>query len=399
VRFGLGTIKNVGEGAANLIVTERQEHGPYKSLDDLCERVDLRTVNRRVLEALTKSGALDDFGPRERILAALDQALAAAQQAQKAAGIGQQSLFGGDSGAATATALPVVPAPTDRERLTWEKETLGFFLSGHPFESAARALAGRITANTSQVTDEMKDERVTMAGAIVSLRKIMTRKGEQMAVVQLEDLHGSIEAVVFPRTFAANPEIWREDNVVVIGGKITLRSDNGGRGEDEGKGRPEVLVDHAEEWVPDPNAPAFIEEEAPVDSPALIADTVSIGAVEVIDSDAFNGGEALGGDLIVDAGAAVARAFPGTRLTIEFYESRDRASDLDRLRRLHALLARSTGEDPYAIVFVAGNRRSRLVGEQLRIRYTPDLARALQQIVGPGSVKVAPNPESVEALT
>src|SRR5206468_1771023 len=98
---------------------ERQANGPYKSLHDFCERLDLRTVNKRVLEALAKGGALDAFGPRERVLAGLDRAMAAAQQAQKAAGMGQQSLFGLDPVLTQNNDLPVVPPPPDQQKLAW----------------------------------------------------------------------------------------------------------------------------------------------------------------------------------------------------------------------------------------------------------------------------------------
>ncbi len=390
VRFGLAAIKNVGAGAARLIVEERKAGGPYRSLDDLCERVDLRTVNRRVLEALTKSGALDDFGPRERVLAALERTMAAGQQAQKAAGVGQQSLFGGDSGAPTATPLPVVPLVSDRERLAWEKETLGFFLSKHPFGAAARALAGRVTANTSQVTEEMKDERVTMAGAIAGVRRIMTKKGEPMVVAQLEDLHGTIEAVVFPRTYALTSEIWRDDNVVIVGGKIAVRAN--GRGDDEGKGRPEILVDTAEEWVPnaDQTNDDFDETMSESDE-VILAGSVDLAMIDAYEADALASGEGMVPEIddLAGAPALAMAAQTQTRLTIEFRESGDRRKDLERLRQLKKLLASSVGDDPYAIVFIAGNQRSRLVGERLRIRYSPELAGAMERIIGAGCVKVA----------
>ncbi len=388
VRFGLATIKNVGAGAARLIVEERKANGPYRSLEDLCERVDLRAVNRRVLEALAKSGALDDFGPRERVLAALERTMAAGQQAQKAAGVGQQSLFGGDSGTPTTTPLPIVPSVPERERLGWEKEALGFFLSKHPFESAARALAGRVTANTSQVTEEMKDERVTMAGAIAGMRRIMTKKGEAMAVAQLEDLHGTIEAVVFPRTYALTSEIWQDDNVVIVGGKIAVRAD--GRGDDEGKGRPEILVDTAEAWVPnDSDGGEDFAAMVSSSDQIVLAGSIALDNTDTYESDGLTSGEGIVPEADALPGVPTVAGQAQTLLTIEFRESGDRRNDLERLRLLKDLLAQSVGDDPYAITFVAGNRRSRLVGERLRLRYTADLAQAMEGILGAGCVSIA----------
>jgi DNA polymerase-3 subunit alpha len=241
----------------------------------------------------------------------------------------------------------------------------------------------------------MKDERVLMAGAIAAIRRIMTKKGEAMVVAQLEDLHGAIEAVVFPRTYAANPGIWAEDNIVVVGGKITLRSD--GRGDDEGRGRPEILVDTAEEWVPDPNQPDPVEDESVVERPELIADTVDLSEIEDVGSDEVLG-HGLAVDLVAEAAPASPRSAAETvRLTIEFRESGDRRQDLDRLQRLHALLAKSPGDDPYAIVFVAGERRSRLVGDQLRLAYSQDLASTLEELLGVGCVRISA--EAVAALS
>jgi DNA polymerase III subunit alpha len=261
VLFGLGAIKNVGEGAARLVVAERVKGGPFKSLDDLCERVDLRTVNKRVLEALAKAGALDALGPRERVHAAIDRTIAAAQMVQKAAGIGQQSLFGGEMTASTASALPSVLPLSDQQRLAWEKESLGFFLSNHPFERAARHLASKVTANSSQITEEMKGERVTVAGCVMSVRKVITKRSETMCIAHIEDLHGSIEVVVFPRTYQITTDLWREDNIVVVSGKVDLRQSGGG-GDEESRGSAEVLADFAEEWVPS-GEPEPEEEAAP----------------------------------------------------------------------------------------------------------------------------------------
>jgi DNA polymerase-3 subunit alpha len=225
-----------------------------------------------------------------------------------------------------------------------------------------------------------------MAGAIASLRRIMTKKGEAMAVAQLEDLHGTIEAVVFPRTYAANPEVWKEDNVVVVGGKVTLRT--GGRGDDEGHGRPEILVDTAEEWVADPNQPDPIEDETVVDGPEQIANTVDLSLIEDPDDDQVVAGYGLSGDLVVEAEPVGYHAAAGAiRLTLEFRETGDRRNDLERLRRLHEVLAKVEGDDPYAIVFIAGQRRSRLVGEQLRLRYSPQVAQSIEEVLGAGCVR------------
>jgi DNA polymerase-3 subunit alpha len=426
VLFGLGAVKNVGDGAAALLVAEREAQGPYRSLDDLCSRVELRTVNKRVLEALVRAGALDGFGRREQVLAALDRALAAGQQAQRAAGVGQQSLFGGDFGAEQPTSLPSVPPLSDRQRLMWEKEALGFFLSDHPFQEAARFLASRITANTSQVSEEIKGERITLAGAIMSVRKIVTRKQETMVVAQIEDLHGAITAVVFPRTYAANPDIWREDNVIIASGRIDVRRVEGRGGDEDLRGIPELLVETAAEWTlssesqvesseysePDatidglgaePQPPGQWDDRA-INDPAFGPQPPTWSSDA--EDDEFGHGQNRkleANDVPCDntpgvSGALLSRTSSATRegnaaaaarrVTFIFRESGDQAADLERLRQLHSALAHWSGEDPYVIAFDGRSGRRRLVGDDLRVRYGPELANEAEAILGQGCVLI-----------
>ena len=217
IRFGLAAIKNVGEGAVETIVAEREKNGPFTSLDDLCSRVDLRTVNKRVLEALVKCGAMDDFGPRERVLAGLDACMTAGQKRQKAASTGQVdmfSMFGGDNddssgGPVMVTPLPNVPEVSRREWLAWEKEAIGVFLSDHPFRDAARWLSGPRYTTSAAIGPDLADVAVTIAGCVAAVRRITTRKGDTMAVATLEDLHGSVDVVGFPRTYQETAALWR----------------------------------------------------------------------------------------------------------------------------------------------------------------------------------------------
>jgi len=444
VRFGLGAVKNVGSGAAQLIVAEREAHGPYQSLDDLCERVDLRTVNKRVLEALARGGALDAFGARERVLAAIDRALAAGQQAQRAADLGQQSLFGGDLGGSQETSLPVVPPASDRQRLQWEKEALGFFLSNHPFQTAAASLAGKVTANTSQITEDMKGDRVTLAGAIMNVRRVTTKKQETMAIAQIEDLHGGISAVVFPRTYAANPQIWREDNVVVVSGRIEVRRVESQGTDEDLRGVPELLVDSATEWTPeefpspgpedgdfestfDLEPPSYEPEDSivgfelgsPEDSASAEANEMnSKEALEVRElGAAYDAGASVDAGELRDAAGPTASSEAATpaspirnpqsairnpeapqsairnpeapSVTFVFVESGDPANDLDRLRRLHAALSHWRGDDPFMISFDGERGRRQLVGDELRISFCPQLQTEVEAILGQGCVRLA----------
>jgi len=393
VLFGLGAVKNVGSSAAQTIVAEREAHGRYASLDDLCQRVDLRVVNKRVLEALGKAGALDAFGPRERIMAALDRAMAAGQLAQRAAEIGQGTLFGPEPLAAGGSLLPDAPPIPDQQRLAWEKEALGFFLSSHPFERAARHLHSTVTANTSQVTDEMNGERVTLAGAIMSIRRVVTKKQESMVVARIEDLHGGIEAVVFPRAYALNPEIWREDAIVVVRGRVAVRRVES-QSEEETRGIPEILVDTADEWVYDPGA----DESLPTsDDPVASLQPELAGSDPAADPVAADppdvAGPALDGAVCSESDDAAASEPARQRsVVITFRATADREADLKRLRQLQQTLAVFPGPDAIEIHFLERDACRRLVGESLSVAFNPTFQREVESILGDGSVRVTEQP-------
>ena len=204
IRFGLLAVKNVGQGAIESIITAREEGGPYKSLIDLCSRIDLRLANRKVLESLARVGALNAFGHPGQVLLGLEDAVAAGQATQRDRISGQTSLF--DMGAEEAVAferpLPQTAEVPVRERLRWEKELLGLYLSEHPMGEVAEQVGHFVNAYSSDLRDESLDgQRVVVGGIVTGLRTVVTKAGAQMAIVTVEDLQGSIEVVVFPRLY------------------------------------------------------------------------------------------------------------------------------------------------------------------------------------------------------
>ena len=204
IRFGLLAVKNVGQGAIESIIAARDEGGPFRSLTDFCTRIDLRLANRKVLEALAKVGALSPFGHPAQILLGLDDAIAAAQATQRDRISGQTSLF--DLGAADAAAferpLPTATEVPVRERLRWEKELLGLYLSEHPMGEVAEQVGRFVTAYSSDLRDESLDgQRVVVGGIVTGVRTVITKAKATMAIVTLEDLQGTIEVVVFPRLY------------------------------------------------------------------------------------------------------------------------------------------------------------------------------------------------------
>jgi DNA polymerase-3 subunit alpha len=233
IRFGLAAIKNVGEGAVEAILRARKD-GPFRSLFDFCERVDLRAMNRRVVESFIKSGSFDSLDPRRAALyAALDRAMEAGQKDQRDREQGQSSLFGPVDGDGHASAGPDrirdVPAWGEGERLAFEKESLGFFITGHPLERFRTELAQWATSSTGRLLEMADGREVSLGGIITALRPIKTRKGERMASFVLEDLEGGVEALVFPETYKKVGERLADDLVVLARGRAEVL--------DEGKAR------------------------------------------------------------------------------------------------------------------------------------------------------------------
>ena len=226
IRFGLLAIKNVGAGAAESIVAARTSDGGFSSLQDLCERIDLRLANKRVFEALAKVGALKKFGHPAQLLLALDDALAAASSAQRERAAGQVSLFDSAPGLASSVEVRLpsaVEAPT-RERLRWERELLGVYLSDHPMNALAPMLAPYVSAFVGDFVDEVPgDDRVVLGAIVTNVRTLVTKAGAAMGILTVEDLTGSIEVVAFPKTWEATRSSWVEGEALLIAGRPELR--------------------------------------------------------------------------------------------------------------------------------------------------------------------------------
>ncbi|MFQ5876143.1 MAG: DNA polymerase III subunit alpha [Acidobacteriota bacterium] len=229
IRFGLSAVKNVGAAAVQEILRAREQLGRIGSLAALCREVDLRLVNKRVLESLVKAGALDRLGPtRSALCAAVDGAIEAAQKASRDRESGQAGLFAGAGGAAFEEA-PLQPLPEwpDRELLAYEKQTLGFYLAGHPLQDCAERIAGLVTHTTAGIKEIQKPRPATLAGVVASLRRRRTRRGEAMAVFQLEDLDGTVEVVVFPEVYGRHRGLLEEDAALLVSGTVEVGEDQG----------------------------------------------------------------------------------------------------------------------------------------------------------------------------
>ncbi len=229
IRFGMSAVKNVGIGAVEEIIRARQD-APYESLEDFFGRVNPRLVNRKVLESLVKSGAMDRFGDRSQLLSNLDVMLAYATKVQKEALSGQTDLFGNVIEEAVLkpqiTLMPPDVTYTDREKLQWERELMGLYLSRHPLSAYEAYLAER-THKTTDLTPDHDGGIATVGGIITTMREITTKNNQKMAFVTIADKHGEIEGIVFPRTHEIISALLKPDLIVITEGKLSSRDKNG----------------------------------------------------------------------------------------------------------------------------------------------------------------------------
>jgi DNA polymerase-3 subunit alpha len=208
IRFGLAAVKNVGHNAIESIVAARKELGRFQTIYQFCEKVDLRLLNKRVLESLIKSGAMDSLGRRAQLMEVLDKAMERAAKAQRDAESGQHGLFGvfqQEHEHAHNDHLPEVPDWDEHQRLAAEKEILGFFITGHPLEKYRDKLRD-LNARTAEEIGQMKystgkDEELCIGGIIANVRVLKSKRGDLYAQATLEDMTGSLDMLVFPDAF------------------------------------------------------------------------------------------------------------------------------------------------------------------------------------------------------
>jgi len=231
IRFGLAGIKNVGEGASITIVAERKKNGPFKSLVDFCSRIDSANCNKKVLESLIRCGACDCLGAnRAQIFNGIDFAMSRAARALSDKRSGQSSLFDmldqGTPQAGNHDELPTCPPWPQNEMLASEKELLGFYMSGHPLTQYAQLLTHFSLTSTAKI-NELADRTPTRIGGILSkiTRKTTKKTNETMAVITLEDLEGTMEALVFPEAFQRTSAMLVQDAAVMLCGEVSKRDD------------------------------------------------------------------------------------------------------------------------------------------------------------------------------
>ena len=224
IRFGLCSIKNFGEGIAETIIEERKAHGPYTSLSDLLKRVGDRNLNKKSLEALIMSGALDRFEERNKMLHNIDLLLSYNKEQTLGKENAQESLFTGDAAATIhELALKDVAPATGEQKLAWEKELLGIFVSGHPLDDLKEEMK-KYQSIGSVRADEREGIPIKTSGIVEDVREIMTKKGDRMAFIRIADRTDQIETVAFPKVLKKRQEILQPGECVAVRGRLSMRN-------------------------------------------------------------------------------------------------------------------------------------------------------------------------------
>jgi len=388
VRFGLTAIKNVGSGAVEPIIAEREKNGPYKSVEDLCRRADLSGANRRVLESLVRAGAMDSLCDRATLDANVSRILELYQRQTKLRATGQSTMFDlwGESGDSPLPDLEMNRASiTATEMLKWEKELTGVYLSTHPFGPYVDRASAIGIGLCSQVEREMEGQTIKIAGMVASLHPILSKDGQTSMAVTLEDLDGSIEVMVWSRIYSQTKELWQEGNIVIVEGKVRERAE-----------QIQLTCERAMQFehnlepsVPVINVVASIPENTTLDCRSgLTEDVPSVvkkGPLKSIINHDTEKKEITQEMPVVDNDA---KSVERKRLIITMRQTDDVDGDIARLHQLLTLLAEYPGPDELGLVVSNGSKIFKLKMGQVRVAYCEDLRCRLAKLVGDEAIQV-----------
>lgn len=346
IRTGLATVKNIGWTAVDAIVQAREEGGPFTSLADFCDRVDLRHLNRRAVDSLIKAGAFDSLeGHRAQLLAGLDEILEEAGKRQRYRQAGQISLFdlgmAGEEGMG-APPLPKVPPLPPQQLLALEKEALGFYISGHPLRPYQEALDRLGALPVATLAEQQDGARVAVGGVLAGLKQINTKAGATMAFLELADQTGELEVVLFPRVLTSCARKLASDVPLLVRGKLQ------------------------------------VEEEAV----KLIADEVRLLAETGVDLSVEGGATSAAGGATQGIAAAAPAKPPVLWLRVQ---APDEAAPL--MQQIRDLLALHPGPSPVRVKLEPSGRYLELHAH-LRVDATTELLGALERLIGPQNVTV-----------
>ncbi|PIR73640.1 MAG: DNA polymerase III subunit alpha, partial [Candidatus Moranbacteria bacterium CG10_big_fil_rev_8_21_14_0_10_35_21] len=220
IRFGLNAIKNVGHTVAHEIVEERKRNGNFKNITDFVERVESKDLNKKSIEALAKVGGLEGMGERNQVVASIENILAHSKNHQNTKNSNQFSLFEASEISLPEINLLEVPVAEKKQRLSWEKELLGLYISDHPTREY-RAYFKKVAVPIKEITLEMVERKINVGGIISSIHRVYLKNQKTMLFVTIEDTEGKMEVIVFPKILDDTSLIWQEDKIVMISGKVS----------------------------------------------------------------------------------------------------------------------------------------------------------------------------------
>jgi DNA polymerase-3 subunit alpha len=334
IRFSLTAIKNIGYAAIEPMILARKKGGDFKSIEDFCRRVDLRNVNKKVIESLIKAGAFDKLASRGALLQAIDRIISLAQWEQRLRESGQTSMFDlwGDTVPTPLPNLNLDDLDTPlKDKLEWEKELLGVYVSEHPLSSIAPALANAATALCGGIDVDMVGEKVIVAGMVTSIRQLYTRDKRPFAIATLEDLEGSIEVTAWSEVYSQTKEMWQEGKILLVEGIVKARDD-----------RATINCFRARQYQTDSESPKEIEPASPPPVPRKIV-------INITQSDKIE-------------------------------------EDVTRLNEVMDALSRYPGQDTVLISVVTPDESVNMKMPNT-INYCPELAKEIDNILGENSLK------------
>jgi DNA polymerase-3 subunit alpha len=351
IRYGLAIIKNVGAGAVESLIVERDSGGPFGSIEELCRRCDLRGMNRRTLESMIKAGAFDMISSRGSLLNNIGQVLALSKREQERRETGQATMF---DLWGTEAPLPLAGLELDGgdvpavDRRSWEKELLGVYFT----DSLLGAYIGNMAVGQDtfcgQIDAEMNGRAVTVAGTVIEVNQLFTKKDRKAFVCAvMEDVSGSIEVMVFPWLYEQNRERWREGSTLLVHGKVDVRED-----------KVQLIAKRVEEYV--------VSNEA--------GGTVSASAVSMLK-------------------VAKETPEPVKHLVLVLQQTEDDVHDLDMLSEVVEMLEDYPGRDEVSISVDVEGRVVKLRLSKIFVRYCPELEARLTAVIGEGNMRLEEAPE------
>ena len=376
-----------GDGQSLAVGDGHSEPVPFSGIGDFCRRVDLRQVNKRGLECLIKAGALDALGERAKLLAMIDRMMKLSDLYHQASARGQLAFDALAPTAADDSNLLSdqfsVPTVSQKDLLAWEKELLGTYVSEHPLQRLLNAWSGQqkgLYTSLDQIDDSLKGRKVVVTGRVIRSRVVTTRKGDEMAFVELEDLNGSMDVVVFPKTYSNSKELLVEDQLLVIEGRVDVR-----------EGKVQIVTDSLQDLALADIGLAAGDGggEAPAQSPPVKKGGVP--APPWWDGVPVSGLHGGTGTLKASVPRYSVPPLGGAKvhlLEINLHCTGNRESDVQLMRSVYEMLEQRPGPDRFLFNIISDKGRVQLDFPNATTRFESELENALRQTLGADALYV-----------